>query len=387
MTLKTILTINLGSTFNLGVHSRTYTLLFSFPLFFILSFLMTTVVLAQPQDGRYLYLSMPDGAQTEGRSGVGILIFDIDNNHEFVRRIEIPIFEEGLRGFTGSLENKAVYYSTTNHRVGAFDLEKEEIIWENTYEQGADRSSITLDGKKLYVPTGWWYSGEDSGMLVLDAENGEQIDWIEVGPAAHNSIVSLDGRRVYLGTRTTLSIFDTENDQMLRQIEDVGERGIFPFTIDSEQKFGYVCLGAHIGFDVVNLQSGEALHRVFAGDEKIPHRTHGVGLTPDETELWISDQDGKKMFIFDATRMPPSQKGQIDLSDTGHGWITFSLDGKYAWTHSPDVFDARTKELLATLKDENGNPVSGSKFVEVHFRDGKVVEIGNEFALGRKNSR
>ena len=40
-------------------------------------------------------------------------------------------------------------------------------------------------------------------------------------------------------------------------------------------------------------------HRVFAGDKQIPHRTHGSALTPDETELWISDQVGQKLFIFD----------------------------------------------------------------------------------------
>jgi len=108
------------------------------------------------------------------------------------------------------------------------------------------------------------------------------------------------------------------------------------------------------------------------------------GFTPDETELWISDQVGKKLFIFDATKMPPTPKGQIELSQGGHGWVSFSLDGQYAWTHTPDVFDARTKKLVATLKDENGKPVSGSKFIEVHFRDGKVVQVGNEFGLGRK---
>ncbi|MEX2574828.1 MAG: PQQ-binding-like beta-propeller repeat protein [Balneolaceae bacterium] len=350
------------------------------------------ISMAQPQNGRYLYLSMPDAAQSEGRSGPGgLLVFDIDNGHEFVRRIEIPVFDEdeGLRGLTGNLENHSLYYSTTNKRVGAFDLESEEIIWDRTYEQGADRSSITMNGEKIYVPTGWWYSGDDSGMLVLDAENGELIDWISVAPLAHNSIVSLDDRRVYLGAGTTLSAFDTETDEMIWHIEDVGERGVFPFTIDSEQQYGYVCLGGQIGFDVVNLQTGEALHRVVAVDEegkKILSRTHGAGLTVDESELWISDQNGQRQFIFDATQMPPTQKGHVELSDTGHGWVTFSLDGRYAWGHTPDVFDAETKELIATLEDEYGNPVSSSKFIEVHFRDGKVVEMSNEFALGRKNS-
>ena len=38
--------------------------------------------------------------------------------------------------------------------------------------------------------------------------------------------------------------------------------------------------------------------------------------------------------------MPPKEKGQVDLSIGGHGWVNFSLDGHYAWCHTPDVFDA-----------------------------------------------
>jgi hypothetical protein len=123
---------------------------------------------------------------------------------------------------------------------------------------------------------------------------------------------------------------------------------------------------------------------VFAGDTPIQHRTHGVALTPDETELWISDQVGKKLFIFDATQMPPTAKGHVDLSTGGHGWVNFSLDGSFAWCHTPDVFDARTKKQVATLRDETGKPVGSSKLIEVHMRGGKVVHMSSEFGLGRK---
>lgn len=338
---------------------------------------------ADPPVKRYLYLSNPDGAQKQGRSGEGILIFDIDDGHKFVRRIEVPNFGEGLRGFTGSPVTRCVYYGTMNRRLGCFDVEKERVVWDRTYEAGCDRSSITLDGKKLYVPTGWWYAGEDSGFLVINAENGDLLKRIKVGLKAHNSIASLDGRFVYLGTETMLSVFDTKTDELVRQIKDVGERGVFPYTVDARNRIAYVCLGAHVGFDVVDLEKGKALHRVLAGKEPIAHRTHGAGLTPDATELWISDQDGRKLFIFDATRMPPQPRGEVELSDGGHGWVCFSLDGKYAWCHTPDVFDVKTRKLVATLKDEKQKPVSSSKFIEIHFRDGKVVGMSSEFGLDR----
>ncbi len=345
---------------------------------------VSIVATGQGETKRYLYLSTPDGAQKDGRSGTGILVFDIDAGHKLVRRIDIPIFAEGIRGFTGNAKNHSVYYSTTNRRLGCFDVEKDVVVWDRTYEAGCDRSSITPDGKKIYVPTGWWYAGDDSGFLVIDAADGKLLKRIQVGPKAHNSVVSVDGRFLYLGTDEMLTVFDTADERRIIQVKNVGERGVFPYTVNSENSIAYVCLGNHVGFDVVDLKSGKVLHRVLASDEPIAHRTHGAGLTPDETELWISDQKGKKLFIFDSTKMPPEPKGEVALSQGGHGWVCFSLDGRYAWTHTPDVFDAKTKKLVATLKDEEGNPVSSSKFIEIHFRGGKVVAMGNEFGLGRK---
>lgn len=336
---------------------------------------------AEPELKRYLYLSTPDAAQ-QGGSGDGILVFDIDHGHRFVRRIPIP-FKEGLRGFCGSARNHCVYYSSTLRRLGAIDLEKENILWERTYDVGCDRACITLDGSKLYVPTGWWWKGTNSGFLVVNAANGDVIKRLDAGPQAHNSIATLDGTYALLGTETNLWMFRTSDDSLVRRIDGVGESGVFPFTIDRANRRAYVCLGKHVGFDVVDLNSGTATHRVLVGSDPIPHRTHGVALSPDERELWISDQDGKRLYIFDATISPPKEIGHVDLSQAGHGWVTFSLDGRFVWCHTPDVVDPKTRKVITTLKDENGNPVCGSKFIEVHFRGGKVVAMGDQFGLGR----
>ena len=336
---------------------------------------------------RYLYMTSPDGAQQEGRSGTGILVFDIDHGHRFVKRIDMPVFEETLRGFTGCTKTGKLYYSTHQGTLGCFDPETEKVVWESKFKMGCDRSCITPDGKRIYVPTGWWFQTDDSGFIVVDAATGKQIDQIKVGKQAHNSIASLDGQFVYLGTQTKLTQFRAEDGHPVQEITPVGESGVFPYTVDSKNRWAFVCLGRHVGFDIVDLEAGEVTGRVFATDpesgEKIAHRTHGAGMTPDETELWISDQDGKKLFIFDITKRPPEPKGHLELSMGGHGWITFSLDGKYAYSHTPDIFDVKTKQKVATLKAPDGKDFASSKFIEVHLRDGKVERIGNEFGLGR----
>ncbi len=330
-----------------------------------------------------LYVSSPDGAQEEGHSGTGILIFDLDNGHKFVRRIEVPMFKEGIRGFTANAKTHCAYYSTTTRGLGCIDLETERVLWEQHLPLGCDRTCITPDGAKLYVPTGWWYVGQDAGFLVVDPKTGLLMKQLPIGKMAHNSIASLDGQFAFIGTETTLTMLRTSDDSVIRQIQPVGESGVFPFTVDSRNRFAFVCLGQHVGFDVVNLQTGEVPHRVFAGSEPIAHRTHGAALTPDETELWISDQDGKKLFVFDATQMPPKPKAEVPLSMGGHGWVSFSLDGRFAWTHTPDVIDAHTKQVVATLKDEAGHLVASSKFIEIVFDGDKVTRVGCEFGVGR----
>jgi DNA-binding beta-propeller fold protein YncE len=332
---------------------------------------------------RYLYAATPDGAQLESGSGMGILVFDIDDGFKFVRRIAVANLQGGVRGLTGCTATHSLYYSCTDRRMGRFDLESEKVVWDQQYSGGCDRSSAVIDGSKIFAPTGWWEKTDNGGFIVIDGNTGNELRRIRVGTAAHNSIMSLDGSRLFLGTTTTLTVFDPREERVVKQIPDVGEAGVFPYTVDRKLKYAYVCLGKHVGFDVVDLAAGKAIHRVLAGDAPIEHRTHGAALTPDEKELWISDQVGQKLFIFDATQMPPTPKGHVELSIGGHGWVNFSLDGHYAWSHTPDIFDAHTKQKIATLRDENGKPFGSSKLIEVQMRGGKVVQISSEFGLGR----
>ena len=346
----------------------------------LLALLLAATVRAD--DRHLLYLASPDGAQPGG-SGTGVLIFDMDDGHRFVRRIDIPSFAEGIRGFCPNAATHRAYYSTTSHTLGCLDLETGAVVWEKRYATGCDRAAITPDGKKLYVPTGWWIGEGGSEWFVVDAGTGEITKHLPVKSNAHNTVMGLDGKFVYGGSVTTLTVFRTSDDSVVKEIAPVGESGVFPFTVNARGTLAFVCLGKHVGFDVADLTSGKVIHRVLAGDGNITHRTHGVALTPDEKELWISDQDGKRLYIFDATQMPPRESGHVDLSIAGHGWVTFDVAGSFAYCHTPDVIDAKSRAIVATLKDEGGKPVCSSKFFEAIFHDGKVTAVSDQFGVGR----
>ena len=108
-----------------------------------------------------------------------------------------------------------------------------------------------------------------------------------------------------------------------------------------------------------------------------------MGITPDEKEIWLVDQDKKKLYVFDNTVFPPREMQSIDVALKSHGWITFSIDGQYAWPDTGDVIDAKTKKIVATLKDADGKRVVSSKFIEVQFRGNDAVRIGHQLGVGR----
>jgi len=66
------------------------------------------------------------------------------------------------------------------------------------------------------------------------------------------------------------------------------------------------------------------------------------------------------------------------------GWITFSMDGKYAYPSSGEVIDVKTRKIITTLHDEFYNSVASEKMVEVDFNGSKAVRAGDQFGIGRK---
>jgi hypothetical protein len=88
------------------------------------------------------------------------------------------------------------------------------------------------------------------------------------------------------------------------------------------------------------------------------------------------------MHLFDATVMPPKQVASIEVRDDP-GWITFSLDGKYAYPSTGQVIDVATRKIVATMTDETGAIAESEKIVEIHFAGGKPVRTGDQFGIGR----
>jgi DNA-binding beta-propeller fold protein YncE len=357
------------------------------------------------QTQRFLYAALPGvgGGNNMTYGGAGILVFDIDRGHKFVKRIPLQgapppppdpnatgrgsgSAQEAIKGIAAHAPTARLYVSTSR-RVAAYDLLTDKLVWEQRYEdRGTDRVAVSPDGKTLYAPV----LGQPK-WIVADAATGAPIGAIDKPGTAHNTLFSDDGARVYFesqGNTRTMSVVDAKTRTIVKEIGPFGNIAR-PFTFNGKETLLFVNTNGLLGFEVADLKTGAILHHV-----EVPGVTpgkspthgipsHGIAMTQDESEIWVADNANNYLRVFDATVMPPTLKTSIKVRDEP-GWITFGIDGRLAYPSTGDVIDVGTKQIVATLQDENGANAQSEKMLEIDFAGGKPAVAGDQFGKGKK---
>jgi len=349
--------------------------------------LIAPTLAATPE--RRLYVATPGIRDYLEFGGHGILVFDIDHDYRFIRRIPAAGLNAALKpmnvkGIAVSIPAQRLYVTTLT-KLACYDLTTDAMVWEKTYDGGCDRLAISPDGLHVVMP-----SLERSFWSLIDPKSGDVLKRIDGFKAAHNTIVSLDGTRAYLADRFSpwLTEIDLARGEIANRTGPFAQ-SIRPFTVNGRRTRTYVCVDDLLGFEIGDLTTGKKLHRVeVQGFNKGPVKrhscpSHGVGLTPDETQVWVVDATNQRLHVFDNTSEPPRFIASLAVREQP-GWITFSLDGRHAWPSTGEVFDVQTRQLVTALADENRSAVHSEKMVEIHFADGKVTAAGDQFGLGRK---
>lgn len=330
----------------------------------------------------------------------GMSVYDINDGHKLLGKIDVPE-TGGYYGIAASPQLGQIYLSSNVKRdMVALDIATEKIVWRNNHAKFPDSFMVTPDGKSIYLP----YRDEDF-WLVLNAADGAVKTKITVargenytdgwsigsiGP--HNTWINPAGTRVYMQVLTVpyLFIADTKTNEIIGKAGPFS-KGLRPFTVTSDEKYVFANVDRLLGFEVAAVREGsnwggKVLHRVEAKTPESrlaqipnpparkPHSTpsHGVNIRPDQKEVWCVDGVYGFVYAYDVTSMPPKHVASIPLfqdpKEQPHpGWISFSLDGKYAYPDGGAVIDTQTKKVVARI------PTS-EKLIEIDFRDGKPVK-------------
>jgi DNA-binding beta-propeller fold protein YncE len=318
-------------------------------------------------------------------------VLNVDKNYEFVERIPLPFPREGTqgdcKGIDASVQTGMIYPMLIDRAV-AIDLETSTMMWQKVYDGGCcDRGVMSPYGETL------WQAGNGfNAWYVTSAINGELIETITDWPGrrAHNTIISPRGDQILLSPdNNVLYLYDTRTHELIREIGPMTGRNR-PYSVNGKWTRVYSSNNGVLGFQVSDIQTGNVLYRVDAPGPQ-PCRTssgahgtcqHGIALTHDETAVWIPSASDNTLMVFDMTGSEPKFFAQIQ--DYGpSGWITCSIDGHRMYPASGTVYNARTLQEITRLVDDRGRYVYSEKLMEVRFKNGKAVEVGDQWCNGQ----
>ncbi|HEY8092049.1 MAG TPA: hypothetical protein VIF09_29510 [Polyangiaceae bacterium] len=313
-------------------------------------------------------------------------VYDLDDGFALARTFTVPplagLTADNIRGVVASVTTGMLFVSWNPGSALGCDLVSGKVTWQQSY--GAiDSMAITPDGTTLFLPSpdattpGRW--------LVLDARTGLTTGSIDSGGAGpHNTTVTLDGSRVFLGPLDSnyLVVADAVTHAVLSRVGPTSA-GVRPFTINGAGTLAFFTTSSLLGYYVGDVTTGKVLYTVtppgfpysqptFAGTTGI---AHGMSLSPDETELYQLDYPYSYVHVYDVTGLPgapPKDVADIPLKTplNSEGWLQHTRDGQYVVVgNSGDVIDAASRTIVANLPALRGTRI----FTEVDVQSGRPV--------------
>lgn len=280
-------------------------------------------------------------------------------------------------------------YATTEDtgQVLAIDTRTQEILWRVQGTEGEvdelHQPCISLDDETLFVP-----DLLKARLLRVDTRAARIDGEVEIvdrtdpdAPvplvALHNSYLSADGRSVYVEGILSQRVakIDVATSRVTRTYLLDGDPR--PLAILRDESKMYAQLTDLEGFVEIDLATGEELRRIEWNnpptdswertDARLKPKSHGIALTPDETELWAASTLADKWYVYAVPSL--DLLAIIDVPEgNAPNWIGFTDDGVYAYasntTFVPDengeprtdvpgtvtVIDTATREVVDTIE-------------------------------------
>jgi YVTN family beta-propeller protein len=268
-----------------------------------------------------------------------------------IRRITV---DPKLHGLAFSADGSKVYLSSD--RTGNFqivDVRKGAVVNQINIGKDPNQMALTKDGRFAYVPM----RGEDA-VAVVQLDPLKLIKKIPMDKGPHDAYASTDGTRIYVGAQfgRSVAVIDPAKQALIYSLPTAD--GVRPIRLTRDGRTLYVALSNLIGFVVADVEKG--VHRrveLATIPDGVPKPyldtfTHDLLLTPDEKELWVTDD------VFDLIRIvrvsDMKEIGQIQVGHFPH-WFTIRPDGKVAfvslwYSDVVTAIDVATKKVLANMQ-------------------------------------
>ena len=350
---------------------------------------ITTMLCAAPplSASRHLY-AVNEAASDRG----SISVYDIDAGHRLVKQISTVPGVADVRGVAVSAVTGRLYVAYIDvSGVGmayCLNIYNDEIVWNKVVSPGVDRLAANPDGQLLYIPT--WENNSVDYINVVDAANGEVVRKVFFSNHSHDTLYPLSGpifqeTKAGDGSGNYLYMIDPRSYTVSRIGPYSGILG--PYSVNGMSSYVVNNVTNLWGMQVANLKNGQIMTATIPdhplGDSGL---MHGIGWTPDETEVW---QSGRliepHVYIWDMRNpMAPLLKDRLTLRAHGAHWLTFDINGDYAYVAPPKNSDDGTEVFHVRTHSSSAVIGSSEDMLEIDFADGKVTRVGDQYGIGRR---
>jgi YVTN family beta-propeller protein len=214
-----------------------------------------------------------------------------------------------------------------DHTLLAIDTATDRAVQSIKLTGLPNQCAVTPDGRYVGVPI----RGGDS-VNVVDVTQGKIVKDLPV-KVPHNCYNARRNDHLFVTSmgENKVKLIDLKTLSYLAEISVGGVPR--PLAVTHDEQTLYCALSDLHGFVIADIPQRKVVQTVDlpplpAGVQfPVPRTpTHGLELTPDEKELWVTSCGTDTVYVFDTVA-----KKIVDKVSVGKGpnWVTFSPDGRY----------------------------------------------------------
>jgi YVTN family beta-propeller protein len=215
----------------------------------------------------------------------------------------------------------------------------------------------TPDGRYVGVPI-----RDRDAVDIVDTQAGKVVKTLPV-KMPHNCFNTGNNNDMYVSSMGSneIDVIDLKKMEYSARIPTGGIPR--PYAVSPDEKTLYTALTNLHGFAIADIPSRKVIERVELPPApplncplEVNTPTHGLALTPDGRQLWVTSLADGGIYAYDLAARKPSPLIRVGKCPN---WVSFSPDGKYCAVSNSDdndcsIIDTHTLREVARLKVGKG---------------------------------
>ena len=286
--------------------------------------------------------------------GTDVSVIDLDSL-KLIDRIRLG---EQVHGLATEASGRRLFATVeSDHTLRIVDTTTDRAIATVRLTGKPNQCAATPDGKYVVVPI-----RDGDSVDIVDVAQRTVVKVLPV-KLPHNAVVQPESNRYVFVSSMGDRQIDVVDLSRLAYSAKVPVGGVpRPYVVAKDGRTMYVAESNLHGFVVVNVPEGKVVERVeIPSINKTPHprpfepidtQTHGLALSPNGEELWVTSLLEDSIYVYDLKAEKVRQR--LPTGD-GPNWVSFSPDGRFvcvsnADSHDVSIFDARAHKEIARIK-------------------------------------